>query len=228
MNDVCESKIVDSTIESVNIDDVDSNNAIEDVGEAITNNSTDECFEIPTVKPEDFDKYFTSINICDKMEEDLSKFSKKCFYDFLMRFVVVGILSLGVLSLVFIFNSFFLKSTALLGFFLFSGVCTGNDVLWYYPYKDYLWFKNKGIEKGYVACVTSKVSIKKEKYNSLVLNHCVCIDVENRSDYVSLNKGQAVLIFVKGSEYRVVDYEEFMEIKVERSLTELMEIGRKK
>ena len=91
-----------------------------------------------------------------------------------------------------------------------------------------MWFKNKGIEKGYVACVTSKVSVKKQKYNSLVLNHCVCIDVENRSDYVSLNRGQAVLIFVKGSEYRVVDYEEFMEIKVERSLTELMEIRRKK
>lgn len=228
MNDVHESKIVDSTVESTTIDDVNSNNAIEDVEEAITNNSTDECFEIPTVRPEDFGRCFTSIKICDTMEEDLSKFSKKCFYAFLMRFAVVGILSLGILSLVFVFNSFFMKSTTLLGFFLFSGFCTGNDVLWYYPYKDYLWFKNKGIEKGYIACVTGKVSIKNEKYNSLVLNHCVCIDVENRSDYVSLNKGQAVLIFVKGSEYRVVDYEEFMEIKVDRSLTELMEIGRKK
>lgn len=228
MNDVCKSKIVDNTVESVNVDVDNKNNTIEGVGEAITNDSTDECFEIPTVKVEDFDKCFKSIKVCDKMEDDLSKFSRKCFYDFLMRFAVVGVLSLGILSLVFIFNSFFLRSTALLGFFLFSGVCTGNDVLWYYPYKDYLWFKNKGIEKGYIACVTSKVSIKNEKYNSLVLNHCVCVDVENRSDYASLNKGQAVLIFVKGSEYHVVDYEEFMEIKVERSLTELMEIGRKK
>lgn len=150
---------------------------------------------------EEFNDYFDKIPITSELQKDLYKHSCKAYVASMVRAILVFTI-MGVLLLLGITADTFDKQIpfiVLAGVFII--VVQQFDLLMSYSLNTVKWFKEQGIQTGYIAVVTEKHKTRKTMI--VEINNESYIRIVDSSDYNSLSRNEVILIFVKNNDYRV-------------------------
>lgn len=151
---------------------------------------------------EDFNDYFDKIPITSELQKDLYTYSCKAYIASMIRAILVFTI-MGALLLLGITADTFdrqIPFIVLAGVFII--VVQQFDLLMSYSLNTVKWFKEQGIQTGYIAVVTGKHKTRKTMI--VEINNESYIRIVDSSDYNSLSRNEAILIFVKNDDYRVV------------------------
>lgn len=200
-------------------DNIDSESNTDNIDSELNTDNIDIEFEdYIDMTVDNLNEYLEEVPIYKGVANDLYKKSLLDFVGYLVRFGIMGIL-----SLVFLYWTFHTKYLAIrsIGLTMSLGIAvlaTIPDIVLKYSIKNVLWFnkcKVFGIDKLYMGYVTGKLNMKKSNRNFIIVDDKYHLEVLDSSEYSEVNLYGVVLVIVKDNSYHVISMEELLGTKVE-------------